>query len=356
MKSLSWWIYLVAFLFIFNYGCESNPPQLMPQDPLSPSSDRGVNLTSEDATSNSIDSSFWDAGTDQAPIETLDQNPSSDQTTSMPIQRCVSPCDCTPGLDCIDGQCIQGEEAIYCCGQSPCPQDALCTTTQNEVSRCGVCTSACDCQLGQACESGVCVGSDLAPLCCTRSPCPVGQACELPAGELSECTEECVSHCDCYAGQACIDNQCVRDPDDPIGQAGYCCENDLCPQDAQCQHPDGSAGVCPATPCTNACDCPGTQACVNGECRQDPEAGLSYCCADSPCPENRTCDLPQGGQSTCPSEPECQTACDCFDGYACVNGQCAFSPDGEIILCCEKDSCLSGLRCQHDDGSFDLCE
>jgi len=50
------------------------------------------------------------------------------------------------------------------------------------------CTTACDCQAGLGCESGMCATTTSSPMyCCTSMTCPQHQDCQEPSGNINKC-------------------------------------------------------------------------------------------------------------------------------------------------------------------------
>ena len=212
-------------------------------------------------------------------------------------QICRSACDCTPGMACLEGVCNAMNDPVYCCEESFCPPDEVCETPSGVRDFCPVdgCQSACDCQPGLSCILGQCeLGS--APLfCCDTGTCPSGMACETSRGVRSMCpSSACMTACDCDAGQRCVSGVCALE-----GNPLFCCESDPCPAGAICQSATGMASTCGATStCVNACDCTPGLACEEGSCvvADTPV----FCCDDGPCPIGSICEFSTGGVlSTC---------------------------------------------------------
>ena len=77
--------------------------------------------------------------------------------------------------------------------------------------------------------------------------------------------------------------------------------------------------------------------------------GYQCVCVPS-CPACRDC----AAQVCVAGRPaQCQSACDCEAGLACLNGQClaGFMP----VFCCEGNICPLNQQCQHHDGTMDRC-
>ena len=345
-------LYLLGIISMV-VGCENDPPYDLNTSIAVNGRDSGVMLGGAERGGDSNEmggASAW-MPSNQRDMEVTpplrDRGPQSSEMTA-PSQSCVSACDCERGARCENNLCVEGATAIYCCDQTSCPQGEMCQSPDGAFSTCGACSSGCDCPLGQRCEQGLCVESPEVTYCCERSPCPLNARCEERTGAQGRCEEECLTACDCWGGESCVDGRCER-----LEQATYCCERALCPQGSSCEHGDSSLGMCPQEVCETPCDCPRGQACLSGACRLDPE-GLAYCCADANCPFGTECVDPVGMSGLCGGEPECRSACDCLSGLSCVAGLCVVGE--QVIICCDKDDCISGLACETPEGTMSLCD
>jgi hypothetical protein len=343
---------------IWGYACESNDTKFMEISGY----DQSTRLQSESFRTDSEpmlnnqqmtirDRSLSEFNDQMRPNTAYDQNTVYDQMIPIDmsrLQRCLSPCDCPSGQDCISEVCQTVTPPVYCCDRrEECPTGATCRTATLMTQQCGECEHLCDCETGEVCELGQCVRSNTVTYCCERSPCPSGAMCEGRNG-MNQCPSGCVTACDCWGGQGCVNGECSSD-----ASLRYCCDRALCPQDASCEYDNGSSGVCPYQPCTTACDCPTAQSCQAGRCILSATEGLLYCCIDAECPVNANCQELTGELSVCMGKPECETACDCLQGFACQAGFC--ERGDELIVCCEGNDCLPGLRCQHENGQLDEC-
>ncbi len=328
--------------FLTALGCESPPPTYLNSEEMR-TRDAKVMINPPIALDRSA----------QMDLSSTDMSTINDQELtdlSTPSQPCISACDCSDGLDCLQGGCQRGSTPVYCCTHGECPEQSQCVTPAGERRQCNQCTNACDCPYGESCDQGQCVMAISTVFCCDRSPCPVGERCEGSGGPT--CPSGCQTACDCWGGEACVEGICVRE-----AEASYCCERSLCPQGSGCEYDDGSQGLCPVYTCLSACDCPSGQACVDGGCELSESLGLTYCCEDAGCPVGRACELPNGNSSTCVGEPECAVTCDCSDlaGSICQAGRCTFPANNEpLVVCCETD-CISGLACERLNGERQVC-
>ncbi len=84
--------------------------------------------------------------------------------------------------------------------------------------------------------------------------------------------------------------------------------------------------------------------------RDDCPLGYSCACVPS-CEECDDCDA-----QVCLPDPtrECNTACDCEPGLACLDGRCivGFAP----VFCCDADICPADQQCQRRTGEWERCE
>lgn len=184
-----------------------------------------------------------------------------------------------------------------------------------------------------------------------NQPNPQNQDAMIMDREISGGQGLCQSHCDCMNGYGCQNGQCTAN----VPQA-YCCGRMPCPEGADCQYIDGRVGMCSLgqNTCQSACDCPSGQQCQQGRCVLGDS--LLYCCSQTgmDCPNHQVCEDENLQMGQCASAVECQSACNCLDGFSCVDGRCVLGD--HIVVCCLKDSCISGLECQMPDGSMNTCD
>ena len=113
---------------------------------------------------------------------------------------CNTACDCESGLACLQGQCMASNFGkLYCCESSDCPQGNICQSAMGNFSQCGggggggggggsSCMTACDCTPGLACLQGSCVMSMFgAVYCCDNGMCPQGSFCQSSQGGFMQC-------------------------------------------------------------------------------------------------------------------------------------------------------------------------
>ncbi|TNE52155.1 MAG: hypothetical protein EP343_01790 [Deltaproteobacteria bacterium] len=263
---------------------------------------------------------------------------------------CTSPCDCPQGRDCFRGQCIQVSPAVYCCDNVGCPSGQICYNKSNQQSVCAgsTCTTSCDCPTqGQSCVRGRCVYSNPRIYCCSKSNCPSGNTCEDTNGKLGTCPgNACKTACDCNQGEDCRNGNCVR-----VSPPVYCCSKSNCRAGQACVKTDGTASTCPVQ-CKTRCDCPQGQDCLSGNCYT--RAG-AYCCSKAGCPSGQACLTTSGQQSRCGGSTgtSCKVRCDCPQGQECTNGTCVTSPFP--VYCCDKTGCPSRFTCQDKTGKTGFC-
>jgi hypothetical protein len=114
----------------------------------------------------------------------------SGQQDQCPSIECMSACDCSGGERCSDGICTLGDEPIFCCDSSVCPSGQRCEDPFGRPSMCSgeVCLSACDCSAGLACLDGQCQLASAPVFCCETNPCPFEALCQPEGGgPLREC-------------------------------------------------------------------------------------------------------------------------------------------------------------------------
>lgn len=210
---------------------------------------------------------------------------SSDPNTPGPCQQRVQPTaeicngwddDCNGLADDGDNLCPELEvcdrgKCIASCGSQEflCPDDSLVCQRAGRLA--GYCVEAAckdvECEAGQRCEEGVCVGG------CENRTCPEGMECIA-----GNCLDLC-------AGVTC--------------PASFVCERGACIPDCKClpcTDPNKSycspSGVCIDERCEGI-TCKEYEACVAGACA-DP-------CASEPCGPGVRCTATIEGKASCPS-------------------------------------------------------
>ena len=269
-------------------------------------------------------------------------------------QPCQSTCDCPQGVACVNGSCKSGPliGQQYCCENPGCPANQYCVTRQGRYNRCPTkqCNSPCDCTQGEDCRNGQCIQTSPPVYCCSKAGCPSGDSCKQTNNTWSTCPTKpaCSTPCDCPQGQDCYKGTCVS-----VFPQVYCCEKSGCPGGQTCYDSKNVAGQCPGSTCKVTCDCPiQGQTCVRGNCVYLQGLGRVYCCDKQYCPTGNKCEDKQGVLKTC-KQKSCSVACDCDQGEDCRNGQCVLVQPP--VYCCSKLSCPQGQACKTNTGSSSFC-
>ncbi len=297
---------------------------------------------------------------------------------------------------CVDGQCMCGEEALCaedetCCGEG---DSATCAKLSDDVQNCGACGNAC--QAPSSDETPVCVGGTCATQCV-----PSATRCE--GGELLECGGDgdwqpamsCTYGCSgsvcaecssgdtrCNGGREVCDSsghwkpsacgtgmECVSDGECRIScGATTCAEDEVCCGEGdqeQCVDIQGD-DVQNCGACGNACQAPSsdeTPVCVGGTCATQcmpsatrceggellecggdgdwqPAMSCTYGCSGSVCAECSSGDTRcNGGREVCDSSGHWKPSA-CGSGTECVSGgQCKKSARQP---CSSDGECASG--------------
>lgn len=219
---------------------------------------------------------------------------------------CTTACDCAPGLACGSGQCVVGFAAVYCCDSATCPSGSICQSRDGRFSVCaadagtptpdaGYCQTACDCSPGLSCLNGQCIAAPQPEYCCASPKCPSGASCQNPDGTYSQCgvtTVDAGNACpNCQSWFECCGPQCVNFDNDPFncGGCGIVCSGTT---------PYCANRTCQAPPCFvdgGACATP-EGICCGGTCCN---AGDLCCELDGPI-AGAVCYTPTPQQPTCP--------------------------------------------------------
>jgi hypothetical protein len=214
------------------------------------------------------------------------QIPASSEVCDNLDNDCNGLVDDGEGLCPVGEVCYQGKCQPTCAGtEFPCQSPLICDIAT------GICVHpACvdvQCDIGQVCVAGTCVGG------CEGVVCPIGQQCllgrcvtlcenvECPIGEVCE-NGVCVVSCECVG---CTDGQ-VCAPSGKCVDAG--CETLSC----------GAAEACVDGACVDVClnaVCPGGAECVQGACGQPSYDGAAGSGSDEPAPEVIVVDPPETG-------------------------------------------------------------
>ncbi len=330
------------------------------QDGPSSSESLGDSSTTTDLTNPNKDQDLVERG---LPDSNLPE-PGPEPGTTTPDEgklgdTCQTACDCSQGLDCQQGKCVQPSLPIYCCDKPLCPQNEVCITRQGSRGQCPSgpsCTGTCDCPQGQICLNGGCRALSSPVYCCDKSGCPEGNTCFDKQGTQKTCPKAgqpqgCQHTCDCSQGLLCIQGSCVNTGGNPV----YCCDSPNCPAGRSCVWRVGGFGNCKPNniQCKSACDCQTGETCYNGACIKS--GSPTYCCSRKDnCPSGQLCQDPQGTLRICGSGKACTTNCDCPTQEQCFNGNCIGSTQS-VVPCCSSQTCPQGQLCIQSSGSFSTC-
>ena len=327
------------------------------------------------------------------------------------LRGCRDDSGCPPGLKCDGGRCAPacsspddcntdyetcgaGGFCVYvgwsCADDGDCPPDlGLC-----QGGKCAPdnrCEDDSDCGSGGECANGFCsnansedpydeaalfdpevasdMGCESCAECCNSKfqceRCPCERHADCPCGVCAgdrRCLEECATNADCLEGYCkkgdCV--ECLQDShcwskypaaeDGEIRQQLQCSPNNTCETPCFTGLSTGSCfdGLLPGDTCENCPDkCP-----EGAECRMVP---------DKVCNLAKTWDPSIGDNGDWKYTPvlcqecflPCSAACDCPDGFACLNGGCV-QASGKCVTsadcpCDEPDCRLGRCRTVGDD-------
>lgn len=255
----------------------------------------------------------------------------------------------------------------------PCKTDADCTDSLQPFCKtllevCVGCRDEKDCQAGQACTNGTCIGQPKS--LCDGVTCPTGESCCPNDGTCQTCCKDG----DCGSDEICQDRGGSRScqpkpPCDPACTSGTVCDetSKTCVPDCNttgCTQPDTKCdtptGRCVALDCRSNTTCQAGQICnnVTGKCEAPDcrKAGQGCqapsCCntTNGKCTTNckacgcastsLVCDTATGvcKPKTCKSPSKCSSSADCC-GRRCQNS-------GFLGLGGKKCRCTSSTQCQ----------
>lgn len=226
------------------------------------------------------------------------------------------------GLQCSGSgePCDTGEPGICAAGLTDCANSAgesECRPARTPIEEtCNGLNDDCDDETdeGDLCPPGeLCVKSRCVPVCGTGEfRCDQGYQCVKGA-----CVEKACVDVDCDPGEVCIGGKCVGACDDVKCPTGQACVDGVCTD--PCTGIDcGDGFVCEGGACRVECACAG---CEEGECDADTGHCVDEGCAGVVCEADQHC---QAG--ACVSD--CEEA-QCPGGAACENGLCLPPPSGD---------------------------
>jgi len=287
---------------------------------------------------------------------------------AAPAAQCAMAGDCGPGLECVQGTCVQIRVA----------------------STAAACRSSDQCGPGEECKAGKCAavqggGGILVPL--PNPPAvitgtepawtgpPVGMT--QPADHGAECLEDA----DCGTGTRCHGGWCQAADGKTMGEAcdggsscayGLDCVDDLCTRmltlgepcmfDEDCGYAllcigkkcaERQAKVGEACSITMDCDGPDTiTVCLDGKCTPIGGGAMGAVCEiDDDCTPSLVCNAYRCAQGYAKIGQKCYDDVHCESGY-CVLGKCRMDLLAEGAACkddmdCSTDMCIAG-KCRFD--------
>ncbi len=258
---------------------------------------------------------------------------------------------CTLTDTCTSGLCV-GSNPIVCTASDACHNAGTCDAATGVCSNPAkpngtACSDGNACTQTDACQAGVCQGSN--PVVCTASDsCHLAGVCNTVSGVCSNPAAPDGSGCSdgnaCTQTDACQAGVCQGS--NPV----LCTASDVCHVAGTC---DSATGACsnPAatdgTPCDDANACTQTDGCQGGVCRGSNPV---VCTASDACHVAGTCDTSTGACSN-PAAPD---GTPCFDGNLCTQtdlcatGACIGSNE---VVCAALDACHDVGVCDSGTGS-----
>ena len=275
--------------------------------------------------------------------------------------RC-DPCLTDPNgtASCEFGQCeLQCDSDYHGCsgvpGCSECCRDSHCPFGSGKICVANKCTSATrcsktsECEIDEACKSGVCTNTPAGGTCAATSDCPNGQLCQSGKCEVVACAAERhgMAVSTCPAGAGCRKERCV----DLVGAA--CLTWSDCGNDYNC---DSATGTCKlisgARDCTTRYGCTNYSsgyACVNGHCLT--VSASSSCQADIECGFGSYCGRVNktGRLGYCSGMCSSSGSPSCYAGYSntCSTVRCT-AYGSSAKGCCSRihSSCTGDYDCR----------
>ena len=243
---------------------------------------------------------------------------------------------CTVGELCQEGTCVSGV-AVLCDDKNPCTNDSCdaavgCANVVNQEP----CTDYDVCTAGDQCVEGECIAGEELPCddsnSCTIDTCDGAKGCQhTPSGG------ECDDGNACTLGDTCEGTQCVS-PDILDCDDGNVCTTDSCLPNQGCLHELVEA------PCDDGNVCSTGDHCTLGGC---VATGSLVCDDGNPCTAD-SCDA-QVGCVFEVQDGECDDGNPCTLSDKCVQGKCAgglaLACDDDNV--CTTDSCDPGQGCIH---------
>jgi hypothetical protein len=296
-------------------------------------------------------------------------------TISLEVKSRTAAACTVPEDHCTNKELDEGEEGIDCGGTCPntcvpCVDDLECEvgeTCESNVCVDAGCSDDNQCRDGEACIEGVCALSGCFP------ECGEGQVCDNEAHScvaIIDCTTEaCPAGLTCSAEKACVVvPQCSETVPCETGftcdQQNRCVEILGCVDSADCGGLACTDGLCvPSGTCDTALSCESGQICtLNSTC-----AAVKECIATTGCPKGLTCtDDGLCAAATvcspgapCPTQASacteagfciaiegCSISLDCPEGLSCIDNRCAQVPPTPSG-CVDDTGCGEGQECSY---------
>ncbi|MCB9729663.1 MAG: hypothetical protein H6744_05160 [Deltaproteobacteria bacterium] len=336
-----------------------------------------------------------DAAPDELPMADADADADAETDTEVDAgpPPCLSDDDCAGGpcsvgsCDLTDGLCtvVALPDGSACDDHNACSLDdacqaGVCTGTQGAVCDDGnpctddvcapdkgcvfknnfaLCEDGDPCTAPDSCVAGVCQPGEAA--CSDGNPCTV-DACDPVSGACSHMATDsvpCSDGSECTFGDHCEVGVCIPGTLDGCND-GNQCTDDLCVDGTTCTHAPASG-----TPCGDGEPCTGPDACEDGECVAGPpiDCDDGNDCTDEFCDASIGCVVTPSAPKPCEDQNLCTTKGMCDGGGGCTPTAFLDCDDGKL---CTVDTCKPDSGCDHnpiggpcDDGdactSGDLC-
>jgi len=131
---------LLLGLLSFVAGCDDDPKKTTPTDDVvdDTAADTVTDVTTTDTTVTDTEDTNTPDTTGDTEEDSLADTPDVEPDVTP---ECTSACDCEQGDDCVSGLCELGAEAVLCCENAGCTDGKSCTSADGSAGLCGVATS-----------------------------------------------------------------------------------------------------------------------------------------------------------------------------------------------------------------------